>query len=142
MNGIVICDERFRAMVLPNAPLETLGEGYRWLEGPVWYADHDCLYFSDVPNDRILRWSEDGGVSVFRKPSGFANGHARDRQGRLLGIRLPCARDPGSTNIRHQQGAKDYAYNAKPGSRQPVENVVGEHNHRGEWIVLTDPHAT
>lgn len=85
MNGIVICDERFRAMVLPNAPLETLGEGYRWLEGPVWFADHDCLYVSDLPNDRILRWSEDGGVSVFRRPSGFANGHCRDRQGRLIG---------------------------------------------------------
>ena len=85
MNGIVICDERFRSMVLPNAPLETLGQGYRWLEGPVWFADHDCLYVSDIPNDRILRWSEDGGVSIFRKPSGFANGHARDRQGRLIG---------------------------------------------------------
>ena len=80
-----IHDERFRPLVLPNAPLETLGEGYRWLEGPVWFADHDCLYVSDTPNDRILRWSESGGVSVFRHPSGFANGHARDRQGRLLG---------------------------------------------------------
>jgi gluconolactonase len=85
MSDIVICNERFRAMVLPNAPLETLGQGYRWLEGPVWFADHDCLYVRDIPHDRILRWSEDGGVSVFRKPSGFANGHARDRQGRLLG---------------------------------------------------------
>jgi gluconolactonase len=80
-----IHDERFRELVLPNAALETLGDGYRWLEGPVWFADHDCLYVSDIPNDRILRWSESGGVSVFRHPSGFANGHARDRQGRLLG---------------------------------------------------------
>ncbi len=85
MSDIVICDQRFRAMALPNAPLEMLGQGYRWLEGPVWFADHDCLYVSDIPNDRILRWSEDGGVSVFRRPSGFANGHARDRQGRLIG---------------------------------------------------------
>ena len=85
MSGFEIVDDRFRAMVLPNAPLETLGEGYRWLEGPVWFADHDCLYVSDVPNDRILRWNEDGGVRVFRRPSGFANGHARDRQGRLIG---------------------------------------------------------
>jgi gluconolactonase len=84
MQGFEICDPRFRALVLPNAPLETLGTGYRWLEGPVWFADHDCLYVSDVPNDRVLRWSEDGGISVFRQPSGFANGHARDRQGRLL----------------------------------------------------------
>jgi gluconolactonase len=85
MGDFEIRDDRFRAMVLPNAPLETLGEGYRWLEGPVWFADHDCLYVSDLPNDRILRWSENGGISVFRRPSGFANGHARDRQGRLIG---------------------------------------------------------
>jgi len=85
MNDVQVFDNRFHAMVLPNASLETLGEGYRWLEGPVWFADHDCLYVSDLPNDRILRWSENGGVSVFRRPSGFANGHARDRQGRLIG---------------------------------------------------------
>ncbi len=85
MSGFQICNPRFHSMVLPNAPLETLGEGFRWLEGPVWFADHDCLYLSDVPNDRILRWSEEAGVSVFRRPSGFANGHARDQQGRLIG---------------------------------------------------------
>jgi gluconolactonase len=84
MHHIEIHDERFRSMTLSNAPLEMLGEGYGWLEGPVWFADHDCLYVSDIPNDRILRWSEHGGVSVFRRPSSFANGHARDRQGRLL----------------------------------------------------------
>lgn len=85
MPDFEIHDDRFRSMVLPNAPLETLGTGYRWLEGPVWFADHDCLYVSDIPNNRILRWSEHGGVSVFRRPSGFANGHARDQQGRLIG---------------------------------------------------------
>ena len=85
MSGFEILDDRFRAMVLPNARLEILGEGYRWLEGPVWFADHDCLYVSDLPNDRVLRWTDHGGVSVFRCPSGFANGHTRDRQGRLIG---------------------------------------------------------
>jgi gluconolactonase len=85
MSDFEICDDRFRAMVLPNAPLETLGSGYRWLEGPVWFADHDCLYVSDLPNDRVLRWSESAGVSVFRQPAGFPNGHARDMQGRLIG---------------------------------------------------------
>jgi gluconolactonase len=84
MDEFEILDDRFRAMVLPNARIETLGEGFRWLEGPVWFADHDCLYFSDVPNDRVLRWSEAGGVCVFKYPSGFANGHARDREGRLI----------------------------------------------------------
>jgi gluconolactonase len=51
----------------------------------VWFADLECLLVSDLPNDRILRWSEDAGVSTFRQPSGFANGHSRDREGRLLG---------------------------------------------------------
>lgn len=83
--NIEIVDPRFRSCVLPNAPLETLGEGYRWLEGPVWFADHQCLLVSDIPNDRILRWSESGGVSVFRQPSHFANGHTRDCEGRLIG---------------------------------------------------------
>jgi gluconolactonase len=85
MDGITIIDEKFRSYVLPNAPLEKLGEGYRWLEGPVWFSDMDCLLVSDIPNDRILRWTEEGGVSVFRKPSHFANGHTRDKQGRLIG---------------------------------------------------------
>ena len=85
MDGFAILDERFRAYVLPNAPLVKLGDGFAWLEGPVWFADHDCLLVSDLPNDRIMRWTADGGMSVFRRPSGFANGHTRDRQGRLIG---------------------------------------------------------
>ena len=85
MGDYEIIDDRFRSMVLPNASLETLGEGYGWLEGPVWFADHDCLYFSDIPNDHVLRWSEPNGVSVFGRGSGFANGHTRDTRGRLIG---------------------------------------------------------
>lgn len=85
MNGIEIIDPRFKSFVLPNAPLELLADGFRWLEGPVWFADHDCLLVSDIPNDRILRWTEQGGISVFRQPAGFANGHTRDREGRLIG---------------------------------------------------------
>ena len=84
MDSFEILDPRFRTYVLPNAPLVKLGEGFAWLEGPVWFADQDCLLVSDLPNDRILRWSEGGGVSVFRSPSGFANGHTRDRHGRLI----------------------------------------------------------
>ena len=80
-----ILDDRFRTFVLSNAPLVKLGEGFAWLEGPVWFADHECLLVSDLPNDRIMRWTESGGMSVFRQPSGFANGHTRDRQGRLIG---------------------------------------------------------
>ena len=78
-------DLRFKPCVLSNAPLLTLGEGYAWLEGPVWFADANQLLVSDLPNNRVLRWTEDSGVSVFRQPSNFANGHTRDRQGRLIG---------------------------------------------------------
>ena len=84
MSSIEICHDAFHSLVLPNAPTEILGAGFRWLEGPVWFADHECLYVSDVPNDSVLRWTPDGSVSVFRRPSGFANGHTRDRQGRLI----------------------------------------------------------
>ena len=85
MSILDVHDPQFRRLVLPNAPLLKLGEGFAWLEGPAWFADHDCLLVSDLPNDRIMRWTESGGMSVFRQPSGFANGHTRDRQGRLLG---------------------------------------------------------
>jgi gluconolactonase len=84
MEPFELTDPRFKAFVLPNAPLEKLAEGFRWLEGPVWFADHNCLLFSDVPNDRVLRWTESGGISVFRQPSAFENGHTRDREGRLI----------------------------------------------------------
>ena len=79
-----VLDPRFRRYALPNAPLVKLAEGFGWLEGPVWFADHDCLIFSDIPGDRLLRWSESSGVSVFRSPSGFGNGNCRDREGRLV----------------------------------------------------------
>ncbi len=74
--------EKFRLM---NAVVERLVTGLRWGEGPVWFGDQRCLLVSDIPNNRILRWEEDGGsVSIFRKPSNNANGNTRDRQGRLV----------------------------------------------------------
>ena len=84
MSDYEVIDPRFRELVLPNAPLERLADGFRWAEGPVWFGDHRCLLFSDLPNDRLMRWSEATGVSVFRAPSGFANGSTRDREGRLV----------------------------------------------------------
>jgi len=85
MDGFDIHDSEFRRLVLPNAPLVKLGDGFAWLEGPAWFADQNCLLVSDLANDRILRWSEGGGISLFRQPSGFANGHTRDGKGWLLG---------------------------------------------------------
>ena len=77
-------DPRFEQLVLFNAELELLAEGFRWLEGPVWFGDHRCLLFNDIPNNRTHRWSEVHGVSTFADPSHYANGQSRDRQGRLI----------------------------------------------------------
>jgi gluconolactonase len=77
-------DRRFDALVLFNAELELLAEGFRWLEGPVWFGDHQCLLFNDIPSNRTLRWSEQHGVTPFLEPSHFANGQTRDLQGRLI----------------------------------------------------------
>jgi gluconolactonase len=84
MSDVDIIDPRFRHYVLPNAALLKLADGFGWLEGPVWFADHDCLLVSDIPNDRLMRWSEHSGITVFRSPSGFTNGNTRDRMGRLI----------------------------------------------------------
>jgi gluconolactonase len=78
-------DPRFANYTIPVCKLETLHTGMRWAEGPVYFADGRYLVFSDIPNNRMLRWDEESGhVSVFRYPSGFANGNTRDRQGRLI----------------------------------------------------------
>jgi gluconolactonase len=84
MDGFDIRDPRFAHYILGNAPLEELATGFRWLEGLVWMGDAGCLLFLDLPRDRTMRWIEDLGVSVYRSPSGYANGQARDREGRLI----------------------------------------------------------
>ncbi len=83
-NAVEIMDPRFSKLLVPGARLETLHTGMRWAEGPVWFADTQTLLFSDIPNDRMLQWCEGLGVREFRRPSNFANGHTRDRQGRLV----------------------------------------------------------
>jgi gluconolactonase len=83
MSFFEVHDPAFGAYVLGNAPVKRLATGFDWVEGPVWFGDQGCLLFSDIPNNRILRWSEDG-VTTFRNPSNYTNGHTRDRQGRLV----------------------------------------------------------
>ncbi len=83
--AVRVLDPAFNALRLPLAGLERLWTGGRWGEGPVWFGDHRCLIWSDIPNNRMLRWSEATGlVDEFRKPSNNANGNTRDREGRLV----------------------------------------------------------
>jgi gluconolactonase len=68
-----------------NAAIERIATGFRWAEGPVYFRDGGYLVFSDIPNNRMMRWlEEDGHLSVFRAPSNYANGNTRDREGRLI----------------------------------------------------------
>jgi gluconolactonase len=84
-NEFEILDPRFRACVNTSATLETLYTGCRWAEGPAWSPGWRSLVWSDIPNDRMLRYDEAGGaVSVFRHPAGYTNGNTVDRQGRLV----------------------------------------------------------
>ncbi len=84
--GVVAVDESFNRCRLPLAKVERLASGgTRWAEGPVWFGDARCLLWSDVPGNCMWRWDEEtGAVSVWRKPSQYANGNTRDRQGRLV----------------------------------------------------------
>ena len=83
--SVEVLDDAFLALRLYSASVEQLFTGCRWAEGPVWFGDGRYLLFSDIPNNRILRWDDtSGATSVFRAPSDNANGHTRDRQGRLV----------------------------------------------------------
>ncbi len=133
MDGFEVVEPAFRALVLPNAPLLTLGEGYAWLEGPVWCADADQLLVSDLPNDRILRWTEGSGVSVFRQPSGFANGHCRDREGRLVG----CSHRHRCVTRTELDGSVTVLADRYQGRRLNSPNDIVAHSDGGIWF--TDP---
>ena len=64
MSDFLINDARFAGFIMHNAPVEKLATGFRWVEGPVWFGDAGCLLFSDIPNNRIMRWIEGVGTSV------------------------------------------------------------------------------
>ncbi len=83
--AVKVLDKSFEKYRVLLASVERLSQGYSWAEGPVWFGDARCLLWSDIPNNRIMRWdAETGATSVYRQPSNYANGNTRDRQGRLV----------------------------------------------------------
>ena len=83
--AVEVLDPSFAKYRIFNAAVERLAGGMRWSEGPVWFGGGRYLLWSDLPNNRIMKWEEETGhVIVFRKPSNYANGNTRDRQGRLV----------------------------------------------------------
>ena len=83
--SVQILDPSFGRYRIFSSSIEQIASGFRWAEGPVYFADGRYLLFSDIPNNRIMRYDEvTGSMGVFRHPSNFSNGMCRDRQGRLL----------------------------------------------------------
>jgi gluconolactonase len=83
-HGFIEFDPRFQELLKPEARLERLATGAIWSEGPVYFYEDESVIWSDIPNNRLLRWSAGEGMSVWREPSNFENGHCRDLEGRLL----------------------------------------------------------
>lgn len=102
--AIQALDPRFEKYWIKLSAVERIATGFRWAEGPVWFGDGRFLLWSDIPSNRIMKWEEEtGAVSAFRKPSNWANGNTRDRQGRLItcehGRRLTRTEHDGSITV-------------------------------------------
>lgn len=83
--GVEVLDPRFRRVIPGTARIERLWTGARWSEGPAWFPAHNTLVWSDIPNDRMLRYDAlSGHVATFRQPARNANGNTVDREGRLV----------------------------------------------------------
>lgn len=84
VTAVDVLDRRLDPIVAHRPALERLCSGARWSEGPVWIAEHASVLWSDIPNDRMLRWSARDGMTVWRERVEFTNGHTRDQDGTLL----------------------------------------------------------
>ncbi len=132
--AIETLDPRFEKYVIGSAALERIYTGARWTEGPVWFGDGRYLLFSDIPNNRILRWAEETGqVSVFRSPANNSNGNTRDRQGRLI----TCEHDSRRVTRTEYDGRITVLMDQFRGKRLNAPNDVVVHPDGHIWF--TDP---
>ena len=120
--NVKVLDPRFQPYVLGNAAIERIAGGCRFTEGPVWFGDGRYLLWSDIPSDRILKWEEEtGAISVFRRPSNYANGNTRDRQGRLI----TCEMDAQRLTRTEYDGTITVLADSFEGRRLTAPNDVG-----------------
>lgn len=127
-------DARFRALVLGNVHVERLHTGCRWTEGPAYFPAGRYLVFSDIPNERMMRFDEtDGSVSVFRQPSAFSNGNTCDPQGRLV----TCEHGGRRVTRTEHDGSITVLADAFEGKRLNSPNDVVVRSDGSVWF--TDP---
>lgn len=84
MSDVLVESPRLLGLIAADMAVERLGGGTIWAEGPVYFREGDFLLYSDIPNDRMMRWSAADGLTVHRQPATYTNGHTRDNQGRLV----------------------------------------------------------
>src|SRR5262249_1511726 len=131
---IIALDKRFEKYKIGNSAIERLGTGYRWAEGTAWNAQGQYLVWSDIPNDRQMRWlNEDGHISVFRKPAHYSNGNTFDHAGRQISF------ENGSRRVaRYEHNGKRTVLADKfNGKRFNAPNDGAVHPDGGIWF--TDP---
>jgi len=127
-------DERFGACVRESAGVDRLFEDGRWCEGPAWFPAGRYLVWSDIPNDRMLRWDETTGtVGVFRSPSRYSNGNTVDRQGRLVS----CEHGARQVTRTEHDGSLTMLADRHDGKRLNSPNDVVVHSDGSIWF--TDP---
>jgi gluconolactonase len=131
---IEIIDAGFVRYRINTAKVERIATGMRWAEGPVWFGDGRYLLWSDIPNNRLMKWEESSGaVSVFRSPSNFSNGNTRDRQGRLI----TCEHDTRRVTRTEYDGTVTVLADAYDGKRLNSPNDVVCRGDGSIWF--TDP---
>jgi gluconolactonase len=131
---VIALDPRFGRYKIGNAPLQRIATGSLWAEGPAWSTVGRYLVWSDIPNDRQLRWlEEDGHVSAFRSPAGNTNGNTFDAQGRLLS----CEHGTRSVTRREHNGTRTVLADRFTGKPFNAPNDIVVHPDGGVWF--TDP---
>jgi gluconolactonase len=129
-----VLDDRFRKLTLGTVQLEKLWTGCRWAEGPAYFPAGRYLVWSDIPNDRMLRFDEtDGGVSVFRHPCRYTNGHTVDREGRLVS----CEQQGRCVSRTEHDGSRTVLVSRFEGKRLNSPNDVVVKSDGSIWF--TDP---
>ena len=131
---ILVVDPSFEAYVQPNSAIQRLWTGALWAEGPAWCAQGRYLLWSDIPNNRQMRWlEEDGHVSVFRTPSNNSNGNTFDFQGRQISCEHLTRRV-----VRYElDGAVTVIADSYQGKRLNSPNDAAPHPDGSIWF--TDP---